>query len=110
MVVAPNVPTKEMAATGEGGHSDPALCGCSHFYWRPMTRNALPLSVRHRPAIRENGSLAAAVYRFLWNVRSWSAWTRICSPDAGNRAQVLVDSTNVMICQPLVTGPRHDLE
>jgi hypothetical protein len=47
---------------------------------------------------RENGSLAAAVYRFLWNVRSWSGWTWICSPDAGNRAQVLIDGTDVVVC------------
>jgi hypothetical protein len=24
-----------------------AFCVCSHFYWRRMTRNALPLTVRH---------------------------------------------------------------
>ena len=38
---------KEMAAIGEGGHFDSALCGSLHFHWRAMTRNALPLSVRH---------------------------------------------------------------
>ncbi len=32
MVVAPNVGTREIAATGEGGHFDSALCGFSHSY------------------------------------------------------------------------------
>ena len=31
----------------DGGHFDSASCGCSDFYWRDMTRNTLPLSVRH---------------------------------------------------------------
>src|SRR6202521_5136581 len=47
MVVVSNVWTKEMAATMEGGHFDSALCGCLYFHWRFMTRNTLPLSVRH---------------------------------------------------------------
>jgi hypothetical protein len=35
-----------MAAT-KCGHLDPALCGSLHLYWGLMTRDALPLSVRH---------------------------------------------------------------
>jgi hypothetical protein len=36
-----------MAAIGKGGHFDSALLGCSHFDWRGMARNTLPLSTRH---------------------------------------------------------------
>src|SRR6202008_4464981 len=39
--------TKEMAATDEGGHFDSTLCGYLYLYKRAMTRNTLPLSVRH---------------------------------------------------------------
>jgi hypothetical protein len=49
------------------------------------------------PGDRENGSLAAAVYRFLWNVRCWSARTWICSPDARNSFQVLIHRANVVV-------------
>src|SRR6267378_3834772 len=43
----PNVWIKEMAALVGGGHFDSTFCDCLRFYWRAMTCNALPLSVRH---------------------------------------------------------------
>jgi hypothetical protein len=45
--VALNVGRIEMAATKEGGLLNSVLCGYSHFYCRPMSRNTLPLSTRH---------------------------------------------------------------
>jgi hypothetical protein len=49
--------------------------------------------------IRQDGSLAAV---------SGLAW--IVPLDARNRTQILVDRTNVVVCQALIIGPRHDLE
>jgi hypothetical protein len=47
-----NVEATERAARGYGGHFDSALLGCSHFYWRLVTRNTLPLPAGNfRPGI-----------------------------------------------------------
>src|ERR1019366_9245924 len=36
-----------LATTGDGGHFDSMLRCCSLFYWCPLTRNTLPLTVGH---------------------------------------------------------------
>jgi len=72
---------------------------CRVFQIVNPSPNCWWLSVVSRRATVTCVSLAA-VGRLAW----------IDSLDAWNRAQVFIDGTNVVVCQVLVTGPRHDLE
>jgi hypothetical protein len=72
---------------------------------RPCLKTLKPSSRLRSPT----RLLLAAVCRFGWEA-SMHARTWIVTSDARNRAQVLVDSTNIAIRQVLKIRPGHDLQ
>src|ERR1700751_127293 len=99
MVVAPNVGWTKKWPPGKGGHFDSALCGCLYFYWRPLTRNTLPLTVGH---------FYPRISPALVNIKSLSRRIGALSFETSGRDSRVAKNGNLHVCV-LDTIPFHRL-